>query len=84
MPATAREMVAELFDGECAYCDSPATTWDHFVPVARGGRTVPGNMVPACSNCNSRKKDRDPENWLDIAPAVKPFTIEYLSTMGAF
>lgn len=82
MPTIARELIAELFDGECAYCDALATTWDHFVPVTLGGQTVPGNMVPACGRCNSRKKNSDPEAWLEIAPAVKPFTIEYLAAMG--
>lgn len=83
MPAVAREMISELFEGECAYCDNPAATWDHFVPVSRGGQTIPGNMLPACGSCNSRKKDRDPAAWLEAAPAVKPFTIEYLAQMGA-
>jgi 5-methylcytosine-specific restriction endonuclease McrA len=82
MPMIAREALSELFDGECAYCDAPATSWDHFIPVTMGGRTTPGNMLPACTPCNSKKKNRDPQKWLDIAPNVKVFTIEYLTMMG--
>ena len=28
---------------------------DHVVPVARGGRSVKGNVVPACRACNRGK-----------------------------
>lgn len=38
-------------------CDgAPATTVDHVVPVARGGRHA-GNLVPACAACNASKQD---------------------------
>lgn len=54
------------FDGLCAYgCGSAATTHDHIWPVGRGGRSVPGNVVPACQSCNSSKKDGDPIPWVD-------------------
>uniref|UniRef100_A0A6M3LD53 Putative homing endonuclease n=1 Tax=viral metagenome TaxID=1070528 RepID=A0A6M3LD53_9ZZZZ len=55
----------EDFGGKCAYCGQPATGWDHIVPVAHGGQTTPGNVVPACSSCNSSKKTRDVLEWLD-------------------
>lgn len=46
--------------GLCAYCGQrfPAKelTMDHVVPVARGGRSAKGNVVPACKPCNSKKK----------------------------
>lgn len=48
----------------CAYCVRPARTLDHFIPVSRGGRTEPGNLVPACKSCNSKKKDADPMLWV--------------------
>jgi 5-methylcytosine-specific restriction endonuclease McrA len=28
---------------------------DHIVPLARGGTTTPGNVVPACKDCNKKK-----------------------------
>jgi len=34
---------------------------DHVVPLVRGGRSIRGNVVPACKACNSEKKHR--LNW---------------------
>lgn len=82
MPVEATELIEELFGGICAYCDRKATSWDHFIPVSRGGQTIPGNMLPACGSCNSRKNDMDPLEWLDKIPVVKPFTVEYLAIAG--
>lgn len=46
--------------GICHYCGNqfPASeiTMDHVVPIARGGRSNPGNIVPACRSCNRDKK----------------------------
>ena len=29
---------------------------DHLVPLIRGGRSTKGNLVPACKECNTKKK----------------------------
>lgn len=46
--------------GLCHYCAekfSPEElTMDHVVPIARGGKSSKGNLVPACKACNSKKK----------------------------
>ena len=42
----------------CTYCGGPATDWDHVIPRAKGGLTVPKNLVPACGYCNSWKRDK--------------------------
>ena len=46
--------------GVCHYCGktvgAAALTMDHIVPVARGGTSTKGNVVPACSACNKTKK----------------------------
>lgn len=46
--------------GLCHYCQktfkSSELTLDHIVPIARGGRSVKGNVVPACPECNRDKK----------------------------
>lgn len=55
----------ERLDEGCCYCGAPATTLDHFIPISRGGENVPGNLVPACKSCNSRKKDQDPRLWIE-------------------
>jgi 5-methylcytosine-specific restriction endonuclease McrA len=53
--------------GRCHYCGRstpPAElTMDHIVPVARGGRSVKGNLVPTCKSCNTKKKQMLPIEW---------------------
>lgn len=57
--------------GVCAYCEKPAParelTMDHVVPVARGGRSTRGNVVPACKECNNRKKLMTPAEQILFA-----------------
>jgi hypothetical protein len=65
LPVEAQEILTEWFEGRCAYCENRATTWDHIIPVRDGGRTVPGNVVPACNACNSSKKCADVLDWCD-------------------
>lgn len=56
-----------LAKGVCYYCGSPIPpselTMDHIVPVARGGRSIKGNVVPACKTCNNNKKQLLPMEW---------------------
>ncbi len=53
--------------GICYYCGRkfrPAElTMDHLVPLVRGGRSVQGNLVPACKECNNKKKYLLPMEW---------------------
>ena len=53
--------------GRCYYCGQsiPAAdlTMDHIVPLARGGKTTKGNVVPACKPCNNKKKQLLPMEW---------------------
>jgi 5-methylcytosine-specific restriction endonuclease McrA len=53
--------------GVCHYCGrtTPARelTMDHVVPLARGGRSTKGNLVPACKACNNKKKNLLPMEW---------------------
>lgn len=48
----------------CIYCGRPANQIDHFYPESQGGTSLPQNLVPACSSCNSRKKDFNPYEWM--------------------
>ncbi len=49
-----------LGKGLCHYCGKKFAakdlTMDHVVPVARGGSSTKGNVVPSCRKCNSEKK----------------------------
>lgn len=53
--------------GLCHYCGnkfSPRSlTMDHIVPIARGGKSTKGNVVPACRDCNTKKKHRLLMEW---------------------
>lgn len=56
---------AALWGGQCAYCPLPAKTFDHTIPLARGGSNWPANLRPVCRHCNSSKLDRKPHEWTD-------------------
>jgi len=46
--------------GICHYCGRKfpprELTMDHLVPLVRGGKSTKGNVVPACKECNTKKK----------------------------
>jgi 5-methylcytosine-specific restriction endonuclease McrA len=47
----------------CRYCgaaERPLAV-DHLLPISRGGCAEIDNLVAACKPCNSRKKNRTPE-----------------------
>lgn len=54
----------QLTDDRCVYCRAPATTFDHIIPISKGGATSVGNVAPACVSCNSSKKARDLDEFL--------------------
>ncbi|MBI1737150.1 MAG: HNH endonuclease [Candidatus Rokubacteria bacterium] len=58
-----------IADGVCYYCrrtvGAAALTMDHIVPLGRGGRSVRGNVVGACKDCNTRKKSLVPAEWAE-------------------
>lgn len=62
-------------EGVCYYCRKkvqPAEiTMDHIVPLIRGGRSTKGNLVPACKECNNKKRHMLPIEWA-----------EYLESLG--
>ncbi|MCP4665420.1 MAG: HNH endonuclease [Deltaproteobacteria bacterium] len=53
--------------GVCYYCrrmvGRDQLTMDHVVPLSRGGKSKKGNIVPACKECNSKKKYMLPLEW---------------------
>jgi 5-methylcytosine-specific restriction endonuclease McrA len=61
--------------GICHYCGQrfkPAElTMDHLIPIIRGGKTVQGNVVPACKDCNSKKKYLLPIEWEEYLATLK-------------
>ena len=63
-----------IADGACYYCRCRvgirALSMDHIVPLSRGGRSVRGNVVPACKDCNSRKQSMLPVEWDEYVRAL--------------
>ena len=43
----------------CFYCQMPATTVDHVIPIIAGGDPIAfDNLVSCCASCNSKKGSR--------------------------
>jgi 5-methylcytosine-specific restriction endonuclease McrA len=53
--------------GICYYCGRKVPpselTMDHKIPLSRGGTSDRSNIVPACKECNSKKKYLLPWEW---------------------
>lgn len=53
--------------GICHFCGRSfkpkELTMDHVVPLIRGGKSTKQNIVPACKECNSKKKNMLPVEW---------------------
>ncbi len=64
-----------LASGICYYCGRrfrlQELTMDHIVPIIRGGKSRKGNVVPACKECNEKKKYLLPLEWEDYLKRLK-------------
>jgi 5-methylcytosine-specific restriction endonuclease McrA len=51
---------------KCFYCGEHLTKYhaDHFIPLSRGGTDYAENLRMACPNCNCRKSDKMPWEWM--------------------
>lgn len=61
--------IITVFAHTCVYCGATTRnlTMDHWVPVALGGKTEPGNLIPCCKPCNSSKGAMHPSAWKEKA-----------------
>jgi 5-methylcytosine-specific restriction protein A len=61
--------------GVCYYCGKKfkpiELTMDHLIPVVRGGKSVPGNLVPSCKECNNKKKYLLPTEWEEYLESIQ-------------
>jgi len=65
----------KIQSGVCHYCHGKVgrdrLTMDHVVPLSRGGRSTKGNIVPACKDCNNKKKYLLPIEWEDYLRSLQ-------------
>jgi len=51
----------QIGKGVCYFCEQKFSrdqlTMDHLIPISRGGRSTKKNIVVACKQCNSLKKN---------------------------
>lgn len=61
--------------GVCYYCGRKvgpgSLTMDHIVPLSRGGKSTKSNIVPACKECNNKKKYLLPLEWQEYLESLK-------------
>jgi 5-methylcytosine-specific restriction endonuclease McrA len=65
------------FGYKCVYCKKQQTTeerltFDHLVPIGRGGGHFLANLVPACMKCNNEKGAKLLEEWKPDHALSKP------------
>lgn len=60
------ERIKAKYDGRCAYCFDLTIKpdKDHVMALSRGGQHAVSNIVPACRQCNSSKKNKLLMDWL--------------------
>lgn len=61
-----RVMRGLLLPAACTYCGGIADCLDHIIPRTRGGLDRRSNITPACTHCNTAKRDRTPEEWMAL------------------
>ncbi len=70
----------KLARGRCHYCGRSFPpkdlTMDHIVPLARGGKSSKGNVVPACKECNNKKKYMLPVEWEEYVKSLRGNGVE--------
>jgi len=60
----------DYFNWKCAYCLQSYKGIEHYLPIALGGGTTQKNCLPSCSTCNTRKKDKHPDDFKALFPSA--------------
>ncbi len=65
----------KIAEGKCHYCGGifkpDELTMDHVIPLSRGGKTERINIVPACKDCNNKKKYLLPTEMEEFIEKIK-------------
>lgn len=65
----------KISEGVCYYCGRKfppsQLTMDHIIPLIRGGKSTKSNIVPACKECNSKKKYLLPFEWNEYLERIR-------------
>lgn len=73
------ERVYRRHKGMCGICDRPVpaheVSWDHVIPIDKGGSHLEANIQPAHAQCNSVKGNRSLE-W--ARQRIKLFNLEVM------
>ena len=67
------------FNKSCPYCKKDLYAGnirakieiDHFFPIAKGGQDFPWNLLPTCKECNRKKRDKLPFEFLDASTYIE-------------
>lgn len=53
------------FNHSCAYCGTKSEYLhqEHIIPLSKGGWYTKQNIIPACKSCNSRKNNKELNEW---------------------
>ena len=66
---------SKIASGRCYYCGGvfkpSELTMDHKIPLSRGGSSEKMNIVPACKECNNKKKYMLPTEWEEYMNNIK-------------
>jgi hypothetical protein len=76
MPRSKSVRTMMMLVSHCFYCDREFyskdhhkncgyKTIDHIIPIIRGGRNIPNNMVVACNWCNNQKGNMELVDFLN-------------------
>lgn len=65
----------KISSGICHYCGEKINpgdlTMDHKIPLSRGGLSEKSNLVPACKECNNKKKYLLPLEWEEYINSIR-------------
>jgi len=70
------DFVIEKYGRKCYYCGKPLNkevfSFDHKIPVSKGGNNSVFNLVPACKRCNHLKGNKTHTQFRERRKYARP------------